>query len=269
MKTLILDIGTKTGWALLRDGMSRQSGTLLLAKAEELELQRQKGGERTQDLRFCRLYTFLNDQVTNGVLRIVFEDVLFTNTQMQGQLWASLRTAIWAVAIHHPTISVYAVPSVTLKRFATKNGKAQKADMAQALLLAEPACFTKMQDVSLTKTDGTLADDNEVDAIWLSRFTESVDRGENSFMGVRERQLAAKVAFRVKRAERKRAVKEKREAELADERAKQAAIKTAIQSLGKCCGKWRRLWKRRAICSECGSNMVLPKLEIKPPNTKS
>ncbi len=263
MKTLLLDLGTQTGWAVLEGGTLLQSGTLPLATEDELAHQRRQGQERTCDLRFARLYGLILQHIDQGTTRIVFEDVLFSNTQMQTQLWASLRTAIWAAALKHPGLSVFGIPVATLKRFATGNGRAQKADMAQALIRAAPDYFPNMLDGYVVKADRTLADDNEVDAIWLARYVQSVDRGERSFLGVRQRKLAAKVDRREKKAERRRAAKAKREEGKANAMAMRAPTKAAIRSMGKCCGIWRRQHKRRA----CGSNIVIPKPPTPAPAT--
>ena len=260
MKTLLLDLGTRTGWAVLEDGIPRKSGTLLLATEDELAQQRRAGEERTFDVRFARLYAFILQHIEQGTTRIVFEDIIFATTQMQTQLWASLRTAIWATAVKHPALSVFGVPVATLKRYATGNGGANKVQMAEALLCAEPACFTHMQGDCVVRMNGSLLDDNEVDAIWLARCTQSVDRGERSFLGACQRKFVAKAQRREKKAERKRAAKAKREAQKAEAMAKRLAIKAAIRSLGKCCGVWRQHHRRRAFCPKCGSSIVLPKL---------
>src|ERR1035438_10720513 len=90
--TLCVDIGTHTGWALLEGQQILESGTTHLATKEELDLQRREGKERTLDLRYSRLHALIRRFIKeHGIERIVFEDVLFSSTQMQGQLWASLR----------------------------------------------------------------------------------------------------------------------------------------------------------------------------------
>jgi hypothetical protein len=43
-------------------------------------------------------------------------------------------------------------------------------------------------------------DDNEVDAIWLARYTAAVDRGEASFVGAHQRKAAATAQRRARRA---------------------------------------------------------------------
>ena len=83
MKTLTLDLGTDTGWVIMEDGLPFRSGTLYLATDEELELQRREGRERTLDIRFARIHAFISDQIRQGVVRIVFEDVEFASTRMQ------------------------------------------------------------------------------------------------------------------------------------------------------------------------------------------
>ena len=101
-----------------------------------------------------------------GVERIVFEDVQFVRSQGEAQLWATLRTAIW-VAIEGTAVAIFVVHVATLKKFATGNGRAKKPDMARALCQAEPQQFHLDGDGKVRATDGSLVDDNEVDAIWL------------------------------------------------------------------------------------------------------
>src|ERR1043165_6183260 len=98
LKTLILDIGSQLGFAVLEGDVIVESGTLLLASEPELARQRKEGKERTLDIRFIRLCDFIERKIAEGVTRIVFEDVSFSTTTAQTQLWSSLRAAIWAIA---------------------------------------------------------------------------------------------------------------------------------------------------------------------------
>ena len=142
--TLCIDIGTHTGWALLEGQQILESGTTHLATKEELDLQRREGKERTLDLRYSRLHALIRRFIKeHGIERIVFEDVLFSSTQMQGQLWASLRCAIWAVCQEFP-IQVFGLPVGTLKLFATGSGAAKKPEMATALAALEPGSTVEM-----------------------------------------------------------------------------------------------------------------------------
>ena len=131
-KTLAVDLGTHTGWALMTGGKIIDSGTELLASDEELEQQREEAKERTSDMRFGRILDFVEGKVAAGVDRIVFEDVIFAGSQAQTQLWSSLRTAIW-LAGRDAKVSIHCVAVATLKRFATGNGAARKPDLARPL----------------------------------------------------------------------------------------------------------------------------------------
>lgn len=135
MKTLTLDLGTDTGWALMEGPGNLQSGFLCLATDDELERQRREGRDRTLDIRFARFHHFVTQHALSGVGRIVFEDVGFVSTRMQTQLWASLRSAIWMVALTHPELNLFAVPVATLKQFAAGNCHAGKGFYCTASLL--------------------------------------------------------------------------------------------------------------------------------------
>lgn len=257
MNTLTLDISTHTGWAITGTSL-QESGTYHLATEAELIAQRKAGKERTLDLRFSRLYRFIIKQVVEkSIQRIVFEDVQFSSTQMQGQLWASLRTAIWAVAEAYP-VEIFSVPVGTLKKFATGKGTAQKEDMANALKLVWPGTSVQMQGdlVYLTKPDGTTADDNEVDAIWLAKYSQAVDAGTEDFLGVYQRKQLEKAA--------------KRQAKAA-KRMQEKAVKVAAMQLAKtippCCGiKYVLKDKHTASCPKCGAVVKLKTLHHEQPN---
>ena len=140
-------------------------------------MQRREGKERTLDIRFARLFALIIRFIKeNGVERIVFEDVLFSSTQMQGQLWASLRSVIWAISQEHP-LQIFGIPVGTLKLFATGSGSAKKSEMANALAAVEPGSTVEMsgENVFLRKSNGAMADDNEIDAIWIARYTMGAD----------------------------------------------------------------------------------------------
>lgn len=257
MVTLTLDLGTHTGWALVRDHELVGSGTLHLATDDELELQRQAGRDRTLDLRFGRLHDFVTQHVRDGVNRIVFEDVEFASTRMQTQLWASLRSSIWAAALIHPAISIFGLPVATLKQFATGNGHVQKLAMAQALAEHLPAEYT-LEGEFIRKADGVLADDNEIDAIWLALYTRAVDAGARSFLTVHQRKQIAKAERRQKRVERKQRAKVRKTAAQAIVKARQQAISAAIKAIGKCCGVVREQIRRKAVCPRCASAVLIP-----------
>jgi Holliday junction resolvasome RuvABC endonuclease subunit len=147
MKTLSIDLGTKTGYAYWENDELKTCGTELLIKPKEVTLNRKAGIDRSKDPRVFRLHQFVRQFKPDEV---VFEDVLFASTQMQAQMWSSLRAALWTAL---PDARFYAVPVQTLKVFATGKGNAQKEDMARAL---ELKCMPLPP-----------LDDNGVDAIWL------------------------------------------------------------------------------------------------------
>jgi Holliday junction resolvasome RuvABC endonuclease subunit len=199
--TLTLDIGTRTGWAIIKTADNSKitdhklllSGTWLLADHKSLQAQRMAGYERTNDVRYAQLSANLEGHVQcYSIMRIVFEDVQFCRSQMQAQLWASLRAAIWAIAQQYGMMQIEAVPVGTLKKFATGSGSADKLEMAKALSNYYPGSkiVERDGDVILCQEDGTMMDDNEVDAIWLARYTASADRGERAFLTTYDRKHA-------------------------------------------------------------------------------
>jgi hypothetical protein len=121
---------------------------------------------------------------------------------MQAQLWAGLRSAIWAAVQNRP-ISVFCVDSSSLKLFATGKGQADKPDMAHALAEAEPALYRFDPVTRTLRRNGEAVGDDEVDAIWLARYTAAVDRGQKQFLGAYQRKS-------IKKAERRRRKKELR-----------------------------------------------------------
>ena len=269
MKTLSLDLGTDTGWALAQNGAILDSGTLQLALDTELELQRREGKDRTLDIRFSRLFTFVKTQVEQGVTRIVFEDVGFVSTRMQMQLWTSLRSTLWMAALLYSEVSLFCVPVTTLKQFATGNGHAKKPEMLEALLAQDPGAYRFVQPNLLQKPNKTLADHNEVDAIWLARFAMAVDRGERSFLGVFQRKLLRQVQQRNRRVARKEIRRARRQAASREAALRVHRVKLAIKSLGKCCRVFRTQNGRKAVCPHCGSTIDIPQLPQHSPLTQA
>lgn len=167
-KVLALDLGTKTGWALQMPTGERLSGTKLLLTPKEQKEQKAKGLDRCCDSRPVRLWEFIR---LNAPDLIAFEDVQFMSTQMQAQLWGSLRGV---VQTFYPERKILAVPVGTLKKFATGSGAAKKWQMAAGLALAEPRLWkldgsgekTRVFNVAANRD----ADDNEVDAVHLLRY---------------------------------------------------------------------------------------------------
>lgn len=162
MRILALDLGTHTGWALYEGG-AITSGTWLLATPKELRAQKKANLDRCCDMRPARLQDHL-DKV-GPVDVIYFEDVQFCSTQLQAQLWASLRAV---VSLRYPGCKIVAVPVGTLKKFATGKGNASKEEMAEALLKKDPAFFGDPERGLFKRGDAIVeVDDNEADALHL------------------------------------------------------------------------------------------------------
>lgn len=155
MNVLALDLGTKTGYAYSR-GSDFMAGTWTLAKAKQISEARRTRMDRRCDPRIWQLHSTLLAYVNRADI-VVFEDVQFSSTTMQTQLWASLRAAVW-IAFCHPSIIIECVPVGTLKKFATGHGGATKEMM-------KAAC--KRLGYS---TDSL--DDNAIDAIFLHRWAQ-------------------------------------------------------------------------------------------------
>ena len=261
MKTLTLDLGTHVGWTQMDGSRIVKSGTQHLATKEELRIQRREGKERTLDLRFARMLAFLHEQFAPGIDRVVVEDVTFSGSPMQNQLWSALRAAIWVVA---PTVqaTICCVPVTTLKVFATGKTRADKSQMAQALADADPKLYELKQGLVWLREDGRIADDNEVDAIWLGRFTAMVDRGEQSFLNAYQRKMTKHAERQTRRRVAKAARKARKARQLAEVAARKALLKAAVRAAGRCCGVLRQLKPgNRAICPICHASV---KIRISP-----
>lgn len=151
MRILALDLGTKTGWASYdATHRFRDGGTWRLATDKELRRQKLDGLDRCCDIRPARLLARVGGVVAT---HIFFEDVQFLSTQLQSQLWASLRAM---VTLQHPTTVVRAVPVGTIKKFGSGHGNATKEMMA--------AAFAKKHPEILVARVGCPPDDNEIDA---------------------------------------------------------------------------------------------------------
>lgn len=162
MKILALDLGTKTGWALLHYS-EVVSGTWTLATPREIRQQKLDSLDRCCDLRPARLRELIKR--VGAVDLIAFEDVQFLSTQYQAQLWASLRAM---VTLEYPATELLAVPVGTLKKFATGKGNATKEEMLAALFRQNP-----FSHLAQTRRPNADMDDNEVDALHLLAFAVS------------------------------------------------------------------------------------------------
>ena len=261
------DLGTSTG-VYFRKAEARRSWTVHWATKAELEEQRREGKDRTLDVRFDRYLKFLLDRIYDGDT-VTFEDVGFSSPRMSSHSWASFRSAIWALASLRPGVRVVAVPVGTLKQFAAGKTSADKRDMARALARYRPQEYKLVQGDQIQKVDGTIADHNEVDAIWLGLYAEAVERGERSLLSAYDRKQLKIVQRREKKAQRRFKRRLKNAAKVAHAKARQRALRFAIKSLGTCCGVFRKQHYRQAICSKCGSQVPLPKIHIPISPTES
>jgi len=151
----------------------------------------------------------------------------------------SLRAVIW-VGARRSKLDVFFVPGATLKVFATGNGSTKK------LALAQPAQYAADAETGLLKRNGRPLDDNEVDAIWLARYTAAVDRGEEDFLGVYQPKAARKAERRARRAVAKAERKACNEVREDEEKTKRQALMASIKAMGQCCGVFRKpapLWE--------------------------
>lgn len=153
MNILALDLGTKTGWAALIDGVET-SGVLKLATDTELKKAKKDRLDRRNDLRITRLFQHLALQFGGTKFDwVFFEDVQFLSTQLQAQLWASLRASVWLSATQ-AGVNIDCLPVGTLKKFATGKGNATKEEMIAALGMGA-------------------IDDNQADALHLLRYAKT------------------------------------------------------------------------------------------------
>ena len=154
MKPLLaLDLGSKTGYALRYASGEIDCGTWILAPEKTMRGHRKAELERCWDPRVCQLAALVNHTITTHNVRCVgFEDVQFSSSTAQTQLWASFRTVLWLAYCGNPAIRLVPVPVGTLKKFGSGSGNADKDQMAKALVRKYP------------NLDISSLDDNAVDA---------------------------------------------------------------------------------------------------------
>ncbi|MDN2579007.1 hypothetical protein [Aquibium sp. ELW1220] len=140
MSILSLDLGTRTGWALLgRDGMVT-SGTV------DFKNNRWQGG----GMRFLRFRAWLDEvhSLAGGFDQLIYEQVCRHAGTDASHLYGGW-LAIVAVWCEHHGIAYQGVPIGTIKRFIAGKGNADKA-----------AVIAAVRDRGFQP-----ADDNEADAI--------------------------------------------------------------------------------------------------------
>jgi len=131
---LALDLGTEMGFAYgsLR-GRVESCGNFSLGSPSSIKADRKTRMDRRLDSRAPYLYEWLKVlHFAHDFKWITFEDVQFSSTTQQTQLWATWRTVVWLFAAHY-NIQTECCPVQTLKKFATGRGGADKDLMAIAL----------------------------------------------------------------------------------------------------------------------------------------
>lgn len=189
MNILALDLGTKTGWAIRKESPVNRhlvlGGTWKLSDAKSVTQARLEGWDRRYDSRFAALCLQIEGAIeAHGVKAVVFEDVLFSETTLQTQLWATFRAAIWAVRRrswideNETPFQIDCLNTGTLKKYATGHGNATKAMMSAHLLKKYPGGFVKnpkpTNNCFLLDSSGRKVDDNEVDARHLLDYFSSI-----------------------------------------------------------------------------------------------
>lgn len=171
---LALDLGTNVGFAY-NMGDSFCCGTWVLASPKCLREQKKTRANRRQDIRVIELYRMVkNLSIASAFDCILFEDVQFSSSTAQTQLWSSLRTAVWIAAFGSNTL-VECVPTGTLKKFATGSGAAKKEQMGVALCRRYSDFVVGKNQTSKFKVFRGLQelDDNAVDAVWLWKWGQT------------------------------------------------------------------------------------------------
>jgi Holliday junction resolvasome RuvABC endonuclease subunit len=175
VNTLALDLGTKTGFAF-NEGTDFYCGTWTLARAKEITAQHKTRMDRRSDIRVQRLFNIVRYHLdTHRIDAILFEDVLFSSSRMQTQLWSSLRTAVWLVAHASGISSIECVPTGTLKKFAGHGGATK--EMMGKFLCARDTRFCRVGERNpkffFRKGEALQEiDDNAIDAVWLHRWAQ-------------------------------------------------------------------------------------------------
>lgn len=146
MNILSLDMATQTGWATNTHG--KRSGVIEFAL---------KRGE-SPGMRFLRCRVWLNEmwRLLDGHVELIVYEQAHHRGGAATAVCVGLVTEVLAFAAEH-NIETMPVHATSLKKWATGNGRASKADMVQA-----------------AKARGwSPADDNEADAALLLEYTLS------------------------------------------------------------------------------------------------
>jgi hypothetical protein len=164
---LALDLGTDTGWAL-NHGSVLSAGTWNLATSSEIAEWGRDRTRRRKDRRIIRFFEALQRvDAEHHIDIVIFEDVQFSSSTAQTQLWSSFRGALWCA---FPETVIYeCVPTGKLKIFGANHGGATKDMMKNSLL----RLHSRWKGVNLS--------DDAVDALWLWYWAN--DRLKNLIYG--------------------------------------------------------------------------------------
>jgi len=163
VKILTLDMATKTGWATNIHG--RRAGVIEFAL---------KRGE-SPGMRFLRCRAWLNElhKLLSGKIGVIVYEQAHHRGGAATAVCVGLVTEVQAFAAEH-NIELMPVHTATLKKFATGNGRASKAEMIQAA----------------REKSWNVQDDNEADAVLLLEYALSELNGQpecscsNNLLGV-------------------------------------------------------------------------------------
>jgi len=165
MRILALDLGSSTGYALGHDKQFKV-GTWVLESARGMRYAKKLRMDRRLDPRVMALLNNLTQTHLESPLDyLVYEDVLFSSSTAQTQLWSSFRGAVWAFA-HFNGLQTECLNTASLKKFASGNGSAKKPDMARALARRDPRFRLDREEIVETLTGERLSTD-AVDAAHL------------------------------------------------------------------------------------------------------
>lgn len=177
--TAAFDIATNTGYAVGMPGTGLvESGAWCLGEKSQNKIARASNLDRRMDQRFTVFCDRLRALFLRYPLieRVTFEDVEFASSQAQGQLFATLRSALWCAA---PALEYHCIAPSSLKKFFAGHGRAEKSDMAAALEKTPwyEGKFRYISGMVYHPVEHREVGDDEVDALALLHFTASVDSG--------------------------------------------------------------------------------------------
>jgi Holliday junction resolvasome RuvABC endonuclease subunit len=172
MKILGIDLATKTGWCLLTangaEGTDSVGGTWNMTK---------KANDNHCSL-VTKFYSCLNSLSEHHKIDFVgWERVDFAKFVMAHAIHNQLLGVLKLWCATH-SIPLEPVPVGTLKKFATKSGKASKEEMLHAAMLRWPGV--------------EFVDDNEVDARWIAEWFLAQKQNNPTFGNMSKKSRAKK-----------------------------------------------------------------------------